>query len=307
MSVEPALKIENLEKSFGSEKAVKGISFSIEQGEVFGLLGPNGAGKSTTINMIAGVSNIGSGKISIFGVDVEKQYIEARKVTGVMHQEVALDIFFTIEQGLGIQSGYYGVPLDMKWRDILLDRLMLWPHIKKRPNKLSGGLKRRYMIAKSLIHKPRLLILDEPTAGVDVELRRSLWDFIREINQQGTTILLTTHYLEEAEAMCGRIAIMNNGEVQALEKKEVLLNMIEGKRLDVRLSHPAPTASEFLQKFNPSISDNGSTYKFYVNAEQSSGAILDAIRESGLCIADVETHSGSLEDVFLKLTKDKRV
>ena len=307
MSIEPAVKIENLEKSFGSAKAVKGISFSIEQGEVFGLLGPNGAGKSTTINMIAGVCNIGSGKISIFGVDVEKEYIEARKVTGVMHQEVALDIFFTIEQALSIQSGYYGVPLDMKWRDTLLDHLMLWPHIKKRPNKLSGGLKRRYMVAKSLIHKPKLLILDEPTAGVDVELRRSLWDFIREINRQGTTVLLTTHYLEEAEAMCGRIAIMNNGEVQALEKKEVLLNMIEGKRLNVYLSRPAPNVSEFLQKFEPSILDNGSTYTFHINAKQSSGEILEGIRESGLGIVDVDTQSGTLEDVFLKITKDKRV
>ena len=237
-----ALLTQNLCKSFAGKEVVRDVSFQIEQGEIFGLLGPNGAGKSTTINMIAGVCHVGGGKIEVFGKNVVSDFITTRRLTGVMHQEVVIDTFFSIEQALNLHEGYYGAPRDPKWRSTLVEALALGPFLKMRTNQLSGGTKRRVMVAKALVHKPRLLILDEPTAGVDVELRHSLWDFVREVNRQGTTILLTTHYLQEAEEMCGRIAIMNKGRVIALEKKATLLGMIEGKKLKVTLARQLASA-----------------------------------------------------------------
>ena len=179
----PALTINNLKKEYEGLRAVNDISFTIEPGEIFGLLGPNGAGKSTAINMISGVTRIDSGSIEIFGSDNQRDYRTTRRLVGVMHQEIVIDNFFTIDEALRFHSGYYGVRDDARWRRQLIDRLGLKPHLHKVMIKLSGGMKRRFMIAKALIHKPRLLILDEPTAGVDVELRYTLWDFVREINQ----------------------------------------------------------------------------------------------------------------------------
>lgn len=298
----PALAITDLRKSFGGTEVLKGISFSIEPGEVFGLLGPNGAGKSTTINMISGVTKIESGKISIFGFDVKEQYRQSRQITGVMHQENVLDISFSIEQALPLHSGYYGVFLDEDWKDLLLDRLALKPHIKKRTNMLSGGMRRRYMVAKALIHKPKFLILDEPTAGVDIDLRRSLWDFIREINQQGTTVLLTTHYLEEAEAICSRIAIMDKGNIKALEKKEDLLKIAGEKKLFVHLTRPQPVVPPILHNCSVEVLFGGATYLFRINQNFSTGRVLALLQEARLEVRDLETAGGSLEDVFLKIT-----
>ena len=224
-----ALRIEHLKKSFAGTPAVRDLSLSVSPGEIFGLLGPNGAGKSTTINMISGVCRIDSGKVQVFGHDNQAERRITRRLVGVMHQEIVTDNFFTIDRALRIHAGYYGVPKDDGWRELLIEQLGLGPHLHKSMNKLSGGLKRRFMVAKAMIHKPRLLILDEPTAGVDVELRRNLWDFVREINREGVTVLLTTHYLEEAEQMCGRIAIMNHGELIALEETSRLLERIEGR------------------------------------------------------------------------------
>ncbi len=226
-----ALEIHDLKKSFAGTDAVKGVSFAIEQGEIFGLLGPNGAGKSTTINMIAGVARIDSGRISAFGYDNQRDYRQTRRMLGVVHQEVVIDNFFTVDQALCLHAGYYGVKDDPVWRQMLIDRLGLRPHLDKVMLKLSGGLKRRFMIAKALIHRPRLLILDEPTAGVDVELRHGLWEFVREINREGTTILLTTHYLEGAEEMCDRIAIMHHGELIAMEKTHDLVRRLSNRQV----------------------------------------------------------------------------
>jgi ABC-2 type transport system ATP-binding protein len=208
-----ALDLSHLSKRFGNFFAVEDVSFSIPPGEIFGLLGPNGAGKSTTINMVGGVSRIDAGEIKVFGHDTRREYRLTRRLAGVMHQEIVIDNFFTIDQALRFHSGYYGVPDDPKWRAMLIERLGLGPHLHKIMIKLSGGLKRRFMVAKALIHRPPLLILDEPTAGVDVELRHTLWEFVREINDQGTTILHTTHYLEEAQQMCRRNANMNHGKL----------------------------------------------------------------------------------------------
>ena len=303
----PALAIKNLSKEYDGTLAVNDISFTIEPGEIFGLLGPNGAGKSTTINMIGGVSHIGSGAIEIFGSDNQTDARTTRRQVGVMHQEIVIDNFFTIDQALRFHAGYYGVRDDADWRQQLIDRLGLKPHLHKVMIKLSGGMKRRFMIAKALIHKPRLLILDEPTAGVDVELRHTLWDFVREINQQGTTILLTTHYLEEAEQMCDRIAIMHHGNLIALESTATLLKELGTRRLLVHLQTPINELPEDLCCQSAELDNAGTTLQLTLSTSQSTGDLLKQLCDIGLPIADIETRKAGLEEIFLQMTKSGRV
>jgi ABC-2 type transport system ATP-binding protein len=297
-----ALEIENLQKSFDGKAAVKGLSFAIEQGEIFGLLGPNGAGKSTTINMIAGVSRIGSGQIRAFGYDTQKDYRHTRRQIGVVHQEVVIDNFFTVGQALKLHSGYYGVRDDPAWRELLIDRLALKPHLDKTMIKLSGGMKRRFMIAKALIHRPKLLILDEPTAGVDVELRHSLWQFVRDINKQGTSILLTTHYLEEAEEMCDRIAIMNHGELIAMDKTHELVRQLSNRQLKLWLEEPLSGLPAGLEVYAPRLKADGLLLELNLPAGESAGVLLGLLCDLGLKIRDLETDQSGLEEVFLQLT-----
>jgi ABC-2 type transport system ATP-binding protein len=298
----PALSIQNLSKTYDGIPAVRNISFAIEPGEIFGLLGPNGAGKSTTINMVAGVTRIDSGSIEVFGHDNRRDYRVTRCLIGVMHQELVIDNFFTIDQTLRFHSGYYGVPDDPAWRRQLIDRLGLGPHLHKIMIKLSGGLKRRFMIAKALIHKPPLLILDEPTAGVDVELRHTLWDFVREINTQGTTILLTTHYLEEAEQMCGRIAIMNHGDLVALEPTAALLERLGGRTLLIELRQPLTALPPGLERCGARLAGSGSRLEVPMNGGPDAGEVLGLLCSQGIAVADIETRRAGLEEVFLKLT-----
>lgn len=298
----PALKIINLKKSYNGTEAVKGISLQIEQGEIFGLLGPNGAGKSTTINMISGVTRIGDGTVSIFGYDNRKDYRMSRCLSGVMHQEIVIDNFFTIDKALRIHAGYYGVKDDKVWREMLIERLGLKDHLHKVMLKLSGGLKRRFMIAKALIHKPKLLILDEPTAGVDVELRLTLWDFVREINQQGTSVLLTTHYLEEAEQMCDRIAIMDHGELVALDTTAKLLQNLGGRLVSIQLDQSLSQPPKELDAYNPQLKEHGYQINFCLAGEQTTIELLEKMNGLGLTVKDVETRQSNLEDVFLSLT-----
>ena len=267
----PALRLDHLHKSFGGPPAVKDLSLEIAPGEIFGLLGPNGAGKSTTINMVAGVTRIGGGHIEVFGYDNRRDYRITRRLIGVMHQEIVADHFFTIDRTLKIHSGYYGAPGDAGWRELLIERLGLGPHLHKSMNKLSGGLKRRLMVAKAMIHKPRLLILDEPTAGVDVELRHSLWEFVREINREGTTVLLTTHYLEEAEQMCGRIAIMNHGDLIALESTAALLDRLREPTLELQLSRPLPSLPAELATFGARLEKGGNRLTLSLPVGQRAG------------------------------------
>jgi ABC-2 type transport system ATP-binding protein len=297
-----ALSIQDLSKSYDGIPAVRHVSFAIAPGEIFGLLGPNGAGKSTTINMVAGVTRIGSGRIEVFGHDNRRDYRLARRLIGVMHQEIVIDNFFTIDQTLRFHSGYYGIPDDPVWRRTLIERLGLGPHLHKIMIKLSGGLKRRFMIAKALIHKPPLLILDEPTAGVDVELRHTLWEFVREINAGGTTILLTTHYLEEAEQMCNRIAIMHHGELITLEPTATLLERLGGRTLRIELRRPLAALPAGLEHRGASLSEGGRRLEVPVIGGTDAGEILDLLCRLGVAIADVETRRAGLEEVFLKLT-----
>ena len=297
-----ALVIENLWKSFDGKPAVKDVSFAIRQGEIFGLLGPNGAGKSTTINMIAGVVKLGSGSIKAFGYDNQKDYRNTRRMLGVVHQEIVIDNFFTVAQALRLHAGYYGVKDDPVWRQLLIDRLGLAPYLDKVMLKLSGGLKRRFMIAKALIHRPRLLILDEPTAGVDVELRHGLWDFVREINRQGTTILLTTHYLEEAEEMCDRIAIMNHGELIALEETHALVRRLSTRQLRLWLEEPLNELPAVLNNYSPKLREDGRILLLSLPAGESAGDLLSQICHLGLNVRDLETDQSGLEEVFIALT-----
>jgi ABC-2 type transport system ATP-binding protein len=300
--MDKALHIENLAKAFAGVAVVKNLNFDIEQGEIFGLLGPNGAGKSTTINMISGISQIDSGRITAFGYDNRSQYRKTRRMLGVVHQEVVIDNFFTIDQALRLHAGYYGVADDPHWRQELIDRLGLGPHLNKVMLKLSGGMKRRFMIAKALIHRPRLLILDEPTAGVDVELRHSLWEFVREINRNGTTILLTTHYLEEAEQMCGRIAIMNHGELVALEQTRELVRRLSHKRLKLWLEHPLAAIPPELGTYHPRLEGDGRLLILCLPTDQGVGDLLHRLSALRLGINDFETEQSGLEEVFLQLT-----
>ena len=297
-----ALNIKNLYKSFDQAPAVKGINFAIKQGEIFGLLGPNGAGKSTTINMIAGVVRLGSGQITVFDHDVVRDYRYTRRMVGVVHQEVVIDNFFTVDQALKLHAGYYGVKDDVVWRELLIDRLGLKPHLHKVMLKLSGGLKRRFMIAKALIHRPKLLILDEPTAGVDVELRHGLWEFVREINRQGTTILLTTHYLEEAEEMCDRIAIMNHGDLIALEETHQLVQRLSTRKLSFRLATPLSSIPAVFERLNPQLKEAGELLVLSLSTNDNVGDILTLLCKQNLDISDIETDQGSLEEVFMQLT-----
>lgn len=297
------LRVEGLYKSYGALEAVKRVSFSMEPGEIFGLLGPNGAGKSTTINMIAGVSRFSEGKISIFGFDNQADFVTTRRLTGVMHQEIVVDTFFTIEEALKMHAGYYGVADDPAWRKKLIERLALGPHLKKPMNKLSGGMKRRFMVGKALIHKPKLLILDEPTAGVDVELRKTLWDFVREMNRQdGTAVMLTTHYLEEAEEMCARVAIMNQGNIVALDRTRDLRRKFDEKRLVVHLDKEITEIPANLTRLSCEIANGGSSVFFTISSENTASEVLAEISAARLSIREIETKLPSLEDVFIRLT-----
>ncbi len=297
-----ALVIKNLYKSFAGTVVVKGVDFTIKQGEILGLLGPNGAGKSTIINMIVGVARIDSGSITAFGYDNQRDYRKTRQMLGVVHQEVVIDNFFTIDQALKLHAGYYGVKDDPVWRQLLIDKLGLRPHLDKVMLKLSGGMKRRFMIAKALIHRPQLLILDEPTAGVDVELRHGLWEFVREINREGTTILLTTHYLEEAEEMCDRIAIMHHGQLIAMEATHELVRRLSNRQLRLWLELPLQEMPVGLEAYRPKLKEDGRQLLLNLPAGESAGILLGRICELGLKVRDIETDQSGLEEVFIQLT-----
>jgi ABC-2 type transport system ATP-binding protein len=304
--MKPALEIKNLSKSYASSPVVNGLSFSIAPGEIFGLLGPNGAGKSTTINMICGAARIDSGEISIFGHKVSPcnpVVPKARHLTGIMHQEIVADPFFTIHQALTLHPGFFGIRRDPHWHEYLIERLQLGEHIHKGMHELSGGLKRRFMLAKALIHKPRLLILDEPTAGVDVELRHILWQFIRDINSKGTTILLTTHYLEEAQQMCNRIAILKGGKIVTLEKTDKLVQCECTRQFNLQLRIPLKQIPDSLLPFDPKLGDNGTRILLKTAHSDDIGTIVAELAAADVVVHDITSHEPSLEEIFLRVTQ----
>lgn len=296
-----AIKISNVSKRYGDLQALDNVSFSIRKGEFFGLLGPNGAGKSTLISALAGLLKVDSGELTVMGHDVLSDYRQARKALGVVPQEIVMDPFFTVRETLEFQSGYFGVPNNGAWINELLEQLGLAEKAESNMRQLSGGMKRRVLIAQALVHKPQVLVLDEPTAGVDVELRQSMWRFVRRLHREGHTIVLTTHYLEEAEELCDRIAIINKGQMIALETKEDLLARGLGSKLLVRAKADIDTVPESYQQ--ALVRQEGNELEITLNRDTDSVMqILDDLRASGIDVDYVSVLNDSLEDVFVRMT-----
>lgn len=302
----PAIEITNLQKTYASgQVALKGISLTIQQGEFFGLLGPNGAGKSTLINILAGVTKKSGGTATVLGHDTEKEPMVTKRLLGVVPQEISIDSFFNVEETLKYQSGYFGIWNNMPYIDELLTHLSLADKRTTNTRALSGGMKRRLLVAKAMVHRPPVLILDEPTAGVDVELRQNLYAHLRKINQEeGVTILLTTHYLEEAEALCNRIAIVNNGTVVALDTTENLLRKLgEDRQLVVTLK-AFSSIPETLKQFRPEFDQKNLKLTLHFAADEYE-RVLHSLADTQLSIQHFRVKEEDLEDIFIKLTSQK--
>ncbi len=300
-----AIEIAEVHKHFGAIHALRGVSFAVARGEFFGLLGPNGAGKSTLINIVAGLTRQDLGRVSVLGHDVIRDYREARRCLGVVPQELVFDPFFTVREVLRIQAGYFGLGrANERWIDELLGALGLKNQAERNMRALSGGMKRRVLIAQALVHRPEVVVLDEPTAGVDIALRKSLWDFIRRLHKEGHTIVLTTHYLEEAEALCDRIAILNHGNVVALDSKQGLLRRTVGRPVQVivTVEEPVPALPQTLMA--KLYDTNVGQLEFRLDRDVDSIVdFLDQLRRTDLRITDLRTEEPDLEDVFLELTR----
>lgn len=297
----PAISFQSVSKSYPSPKgpkgstflALDGVSLDIEEGEFFGLLGPNGAGKTTMISILAGLARATSGSVSVLGSNVQSDFADARRKLGVVPQELVFDPFFNVREMLRIQSGYFGVKNNDAWIDELLESLGLTDKANSNMRQLSGGMKRRVLVAQALVHKPPVIVLDEPTAGVDVELRQTLWAFIAKLNKQGHTVLLTTHYLEEAEALCGRIAMLKTGRIVALEKTSELLKAASSNVLRFKTNGELPPA------LAQGARVTGRVVQFPAHDALEIEKYLAAVREAGLVAEDVEIRKADLEDVFL--------
>jgi len=302
----PAISFQSVSKKFQSSRGAPGpvvqaldhVSFDIQPGEFFGLLGPNGAGKTTMISILAGLSRASSGQVLVHGYDVVTDYAEARRQLGVVPQELVFDPFFSVRESLRIQSGYFGVKHNDDWIDELLSSLGLTDKASSNMRQLSGGMKRRVLVALALVHKPPVIVLDEPTAGVDVELRQTLWQFIAKLNRQGSTVLLTTHYLEEAEALCSRIAMLKQGRVVALDSTSNLLKSASSNVLRFKVDRELPDALAVQARVT------GRIVQFPAHNAHEIENYLAAVREAGLVAEDVEIRKADLEDVFLEVMSE---
>jgi len=304
-TADPAIRIESLSKTYeGGKLALDEVSFGVPRGQIFGLLGPNGAGKSTLINILAGLVTKTGGKACIWGFDIDEHPRNAKRSIGVVPQEIIFDPFFTPRETLEIQAGLYGIAPADRQSDALLAAMHLTDKANAYSRTLSGGMKRRLLVAKAMVHSPPILVLDEPTAGVDVELRRQLWDYVRSLNAQGVTVVLTTHYLEEAEELCDRIAIINHGKVIANEPTRDLLAKAQEKAvvvtIDRDLDHvPANSCFD-----NIVLVDERTLQITYRKDQVNAGQVLGALTADGLGIVDVSTRDPDLEDVFLSLVAE---
>ena len=299
----PAISFQSVSKTYSPTRtqtgppvrALDAVSFDIQPGEFFGLLGPNGAGKTTLISILAGLSRASSGTVTVHGSDVVTEYAKARRKLGVVPQELVFDPFFTVREALRIQSGYFGIKNNDAWIDELLSSLGLADKANANMRQLSGGMKRRVLVAQALVHKPQVIVLDEPTAGVDVELRQTLWQFIAKLNKQGSTVLLTTHYLEEAEALCSRIAMLKQGRVVALAQTSELLKAASSNVLRFKID------SELPKQLADQARITGRIVQFPAHNALEIEQYLAAVREAGLVAEDVEIRKADLEDVFLEV------
>ncbi len=298
-----AISFQSVSKSYPSPRGPHGATFlaldnvqlDIEEGEFFGLLGPNGAGKTTMISILAGLTRATSGRVTVQGFDVQADYAQARRKLGIVPQELVFDPFFNVREALRFQSGYFGIKKNDAWIDELLDSLGLADKAGANMRQLSGGMKRRMLVAQALVHKPPVIVLDEPTAGVDVELRQTLWQFISSLNKQGNTVLLTTHYLEEAEALCGRIAMLKSGRIVALDRTSDLLKAASGNVLRFKTTGDLPPALAARARVT------GSVVQLPAHNALEIEQYLAAVRESGLVVEDVEMRKADLEDVFIDI------
>ncbi|MDH5185378.1 MAG: ABC transporter ATP-binding protein [Gammaproteobacteria bacterium] len=297
-----AVSIKNIHKCYGDVHALKGVEFDIQQGEFFGLLGPNGAGKSTLINIMAGLVHASDGCLSVMGHDVVKSYRQARQSLGVVPQELVYDPFFSVRELLRLQSGYFGLRKNDDWIDELLSILNLDDKADANMQDLSGGMKRRVLIAQAMVHKPPVLVLDEPTAGVDVELRQHLWEFACRLHKQGHTIVLTTHYLEEAEALCDRIAIVNDGELVALDSKQALLARCAERKLTLTLADTNIRLPDRLRERVVEHDSNRLVFRLDKEA-MNIGEVLQAVQAAGGQLVDLHIEEPGLEEVFMALTR----
>jgi ABC-2 type transport system ATP-binding protein len=300
-----AIEVVDLVKRYASRAApvtaLGGVSLRIEQGEFFGLLGPNGAGKTTLISIVAGLARATGGRATVMGHDVVADYRAARSQLGVVPQELVFDPFFSVRETLRIQSGYFGIRNNDAWIDEVMAALDLTGKADANMRALSGGMKRRVLVAQALVHRPPVIVLDEPTAGVDVELRQTLWAFVRRLNREGHTIVLTTHYLEEAQALCGRIAMLKAGRLIALDETRNLLQRLSGLRLSLRHRGALPAALE------SAVVERGEGHAVLRLARvEDVETALAALRERGVAVEDLEVGHADLEDVFLQLMADDR-
>ncbi|WP_394809047.1 ABC transporter ATP-binding protein [Nitrosomonas sp.] len=297
----PAIEVKQVCKHFGNLRALTNIDLEIHAGEFFALLGPNGAGKTTLISIIAGLSLANSGSVHVMGHNVRTQYQQARRNLGVVPQELVFDPFFTVREVLLIQSGYYGIKENTRWVDEIIERLDLSDKANANMRALSGGMKRRVLVAQALVHKPPVIILDEPTAGVDVELRQTLWDFIKQLNKDGHTIVLTTHYLEEAEMLCHRVAMLKEGEIVALDSTQNLIGkMITGKSVRLRLlPDMLPLALQAVQ-----VSHYDGIAELRIENYAQVEFILSSLRIADIQILEMHLQQPDLEDVFVSIMRN---
>ena len=293
----PAIEIKQMHKRFGAVTALEGIDLEINPGEFFALLGPNGAGKTTLIHILAGLTLASSGSARVMGHDVVTGYREARRLLGVVPQELVFDPFFTVRETLVIQSGYYGLRNNDSWIDEIIHHLDLADKANTNMRALSGGMKRRVLVAQALVHKPPVIVLDEPTAGVDVELRQALWRFVKQLNRDGHTIVLTTHYLDEAEALCNRVAMLKQGKVVALDSTQNLINSISGASVRLRLSPDTLPAA-----LQPLLSSHDEGYYVLTVKEYSEiEDVLAALRGAQVQVLEMQLLQPDLEEVFVKI------
>jgi ABC-2 type transport system ATP-binding protein len=300
--VAAAVEVRNVRKRFGAVQALDGISLSVEQGEFFALLGPNGAGKTTLISALGGLVRADAGSLSIMGHDVSADYRSARRAVGIVPQEIVFDPFFSVRETLAIQSGYFGLRRNGAWIDELIERLGLVAKANANMRSLSGGMKRRVMVAQALVHRPPVIVLDEPTAGVDVELRQALWAFVRGLNASGHTIVLTTHYLEEAEQLCTRIAMMQDGRIVALDSTARLLASFSERVLRVKLERgelPPALAAQ-------ATCDPSGAWRIPFDDMRQVESALAQLRECGARVASLEVGEPELEEVFVKIMRASR-
>ncbi len=313
MPAEPAIRIDNLMKRYAAPKgakgedaegklALKGVSFDVPEGSIFGLLGPNGAGKSTLINILAGLVNKTGGSAEIWGFDIDEHRRNASRAIGIVPQEIVFDPFFTPFEVLENQGGFYGIPARDRRSEELLEAVRLADKRNAYARTLSGGMKRRLLVAKAMVHSPPILVLDEPTAGVDVELRRQLWELVTQMNREGVTVVLTTHYLEEAEELCDEIAIINHGELIAHKPTADLINMAREKIVAVTLADDITAAPAHEAFSKVELAGARGVEVTYNKDKLSAGQVLAILQEQGMTVEDVTTREADLEDVFVQLT-----